>query len=154
MDFNSSDLPKMCFKSAPQLGMKNVPLDGRMLQVLISMDGKKTVEQIASEIGLPMIQFREILAKLWKEGLLQCLDQSGPLLDAAFFTNLKSALVRVVGPMGEILLQDVLSDMGLTRSKAPVTKAGELIERLSEQFPDPVMGNRFRQAMLKMIMER
>jgi hypothetical protein len=155
MDFDSSDLPKMCFKRAPNPKMmEETLLDGRTLEVLLALDGRKTVQEIASQTGLNIIHFRECLAKLWKLGLVECLDASGPLMNGTFFDSLKTALIQLVGPMGEVLLEDVLSDMGLSKAKTPVTRAGDLIDRLAEQIPDPAMGNKFRQAMVKKIMER
>jgi hypothetical protein len=154
MDFDSSDLPKICFKRARNPKMEKTSMDGRMLRVLLALDGRKTVQQIASETGLAIIHFREILAKLWKLGLVECVDTSGPLVDQAFFDSLGTALIQLVGPIGEVLLEDVLSDMGLTKAKIPVSRIGDLIDRLTEQIPDPAMGNKFRQAMVKRIMER
>ncbi len=52
MNVTSADIAGMVVKQVIKGDLGKLSLDGQMLNVLISLDGKKTLEQVAQQAGL------------------------------------------------------------------------------------------------------
>ena len=75
----------------------------------------------------------------------------GTYLDEAFIQALKKNLSRAVGPMAEILIEDVAADMNLSTREIPLGQAAEFIGSLAMEIPDEESSVQFKKAMLELI---
>ena len=64
MDLSSGDISVLVFKPVVRDDLGNFSLDGHMLSVLMALDGKKTLGQIAQQANLNMATIREAVGKL------------------------------------------------------------------------------------------
>ena len=91
------------------------------------------------------------LLKLLELKLVEPIQTDIAYLDNEFITALKINLSQAVGPMAEILIDDVVVDMNLSVSEIPKTQAAEFISTLSLEIPDEDSSVQFKKAMLDLI---
>ncbi len=153
MDLTSVDLSVVFFKKTIRTDADPVTMDADMIGVLLAVDENKDMRQVARETGMEEGILRATLAKLLQLGLIEPVAKSLRYLDRGFYDILKQQLTLYVGPMGELLLEDILDEMGLSAEKIPVHRTEELIQKAGEQIPDEAGRGRFVQAVTRVIPE-
>jgi predicted transcriptional regulator len=151
MDFFSPDQPKMFFRKITQINGNKFRLDADMIRLLIAIDETKELEQIADEVGMDHARLNTTLSKLLEIKLVEPIQTDIPYLDNEFITALKINLSQAVGPMAEILIDDVAVDMNVSVSEIPKAQAAEFISALSLEIPDEDTSVQFKKAMLELI---
>ncbi len=147
----SSGLPKMIFRRIDKKNLGEFSIDNQMLTVLISMDGKRTVGQLASHSGLSLSAIRDIIVKLYKMRLVEPVKNSIPLLNKEFIRYLKLQLAQIVGPIADILIEDAAGVLGFGPLKVPRHRAAELIDLLSREIADEGKRAVFTRSMIEKI---
>ena len=151
MDFFSPDQPKKNFRRITITNSNEIRLDADMIRLLIAIDETKELEQIANEVGMDHARLNTTLSKLLELKLVEPVQTDIPCLDNAFIRALKINLSQAVGPMAEILIDDVAADMNLSVSQIPIAQAAEFISTLSLEIPDEDSSVQFKKAMLELI---
>lgn len=152
MDINSPQLPQMKFKKiTSKTNQDQLTMDSGMIRLFIAIDENKTVSQIADELGLSLSGLREALAKLLNLKLIEPIDKRTKPVSKDFLKALGYHLTVAVGPMGSILIDDVLTEMGLTKSNIPVEKAAELVSTLAHEIPEDDNRIQFKKAMIPLL---
>jgi len=128
-----------------------VSLDADMIRLLIAIDENKSLDQIAEEVDMGAATFKKALAKLLDQGLIAPVKKDVPVLDPSFIETLRINLSIAIGPMAEILIQDMAAEMELTPSEIPVNQAAELIANLSQEVPDEENRMQFKKSMLAIL---
>lgn len=126
-------------------------LDADMIRLLIAIDESKSLYQIADEVDLDSTTFKQTLSKLLSQGLIEPVPKDIPLLDSSFLESLRINLSKAIGPMAEILIEDVAEEMGLDPSKIPINQAAELITHLSLEVPDEKNQILFKKSMIAIL---
>jgi hypothetical protein len=132
-------------------GQGDISLDAGMIRLLVAIDEKKTVAQTAAELKLELTALAPALARLLQLGLVEPVTKAPAYLDSRFFTALNTQIIRAVGPIGAVLIEDALGDLGLTMNTVPVRQAAELVALLANEIPDPGRRVQFQKAMLPLI---
>ena len=151
MDITSDDLSILFFKKTIRTDADRVTMDANMIGVLLAVDENKDMRQIARETALSEEALRATLAKLLRLGLIELVAKNLRYLDRGFYDILNKNLTLFVGPMGEVLLEDIMDEMGIYADKIPVHRTAELIQKAGEQIPDGADRDRFVQAMFDVI---
>jgi hypothetical protein len=151
MDTATDDLSILFFKKSIRAETTHITMDADMIRLLVAVDENKDMSQIAKETGLDEYTLRDNLAKLLRLGLIEPVSKSIRYLDRTFHDILSRNLTLIVGPMGDVILDDILADMGISAHKIPVHRAAELIRKVGEQIPDQESRSRFEQTMLQII---
>jgi len=128
-----------------------VSLDADMIRLLIAIDENKSLHQIAEEVDMGNATFKKALSKLLDQGLIAPVKKDIPVLDQSFIETLRINLSRAIGPMAEILIEDMAAEMELTPSEIPVNQAAELIANLSREVPDEENRMQFKKSMLAIL---
>lgn len=126
-------------------------LDADMIRLLIAIDENKGLYQLADEVNMDSTTFKQTLSKLLAQGLIEPVAKDTPILDSAFLESLRLHLSKAIGPMAEILIEDVTEEMGLDPSKIPVHQAAELITHLSLEVPDENDQMLFKKSMIAIL---
>jgi hypothetical protein len=122
-------------------------LDTLMLRILEQVDGQSTVAQIAGRLGVPPIDLKPSLAKLYKQKLIQPVSPKVDPLSPAFFNDMETALANAIGPIARILLDDCIHQLGGHRNHFPSTKAPQLVMRIAAKISDLSARKQFIQKM-------
>jgi predicted transcriptional regulator len=128
-----------------------VSLDADMIRLLIAIDENKNLYQIAEEVDMGNATFKRALSKLLAQGLIEPVKKDIPVLDQSFIQTLQINLSKAIGPMAEILIEDMADDMELNPSSIPVNQAAELISHLSVEVPDEDNRMQFKKSMLAIL---
>ena len=154
MDLSSGDISALVFKPVVRDDLGNFSLDGHMLTVLMALDGEKTLGQIAQNTGLNMATLREAVGKLAGLKLIETVQSSPNVLDQDFLDFLVSEMSMAIGPLGEVVVEDGLEDLGFNRSNFPTQRAAELVNLLAEEIQRDEKRNEFKQNMVQKIREK
>jgi hypothetical protein len=154
MDLSSGDISALVFKPVVRDDLGNFSLDGHMLTVLMALDGEKTLGQIAQNTGLNMATLREAVGKLAGLKLIEIVQSSPHVLDQDFLDFLVSEMSMAIGPLGEVVVEDGLEDLGFNKTNFPTQRAAELVNLLSEEIQREEKRNEFKQNMVQKIREK
>lgn len=154
MDLSSGDISALVFKPVVRDDLGNFSLDGHMLTVLMALDGEKTLGQIAQNTGLNMATLRAAVGKLAGLKLIEIVQSSPNVLDQDFLDFLVSEMSMAIGPLGEVVVEDGLEDLGFDKSNFPTQRAAELVSLLSEEIQREEKRNEFKQSMVQKIREK
>ncbi|MBW2408591.1 MAG: hypothetical protein JRF72_02255 [Deltaproteobacteria bacterium] len=122
-----------------------------MIRLLIAIDENKSLYQIAEEVDMQATTLKTTLSKLLEQGLIEPVKKDITYLDRLFLEALRINLSKIIGPMAEILIEDVVEDMNLKASEIPANQAAELINNLSLEIPHEKNRIEFKKSMLTIL---
>ena len=154
MDLSSGGVAAMVFKPIIRGELGNLSLDGQMLSVLMALDGKKTIGQIAQMTGINLADIRQVITKLVNMRLVVSIERAVSIVDQEFVDYLISRMSVAIGPLGEIIVEDGLEELGFNKNNFPSLRAAELVNFLSQEIQREDKRIEFKQAMLKKIKEK
>ncbi|MBT8369677.1 MAG: hypothetical protein KJO34_01865 [Deltaproteobacteria bacterium] len=128
-----------------------VLLDADMIRLLIVIDENKSLYQISEEVDMGNTAFMEALSKLLDQGLIEPVKKDIAVLDETFLEILRMNLSKAIGPIAEILIEDLTADMQLNPSAIPVNQAAELIAQLALEIPGEENQMQFKKSMLAVL---
>ena len=135
MLLDSQDLPQRYFKKAIRKNMEKVTMDAGMIRLLMAIDENKNISQVAKAAEMNLSTVRDILGKLLKLELVVPVIKEIIYIDRSFIRFLKMKLNEAVGPMGEILIEDILDEMGLQIDRIPVDAAPDFVRNIAREIP-------------------
>jgi len=154
MDLSSGDISTFVFKPVVRDDLGNFSLDGHMLSVLMALNGKRTLGQVAQQSGLNMATIRDAASKLVDLKLIESMEIAGRVLDQDFLGFLITELSLAIGPLGEVIVEDGLDELGFTSTNFPTHRAAELINLLSQEIQRDEKRTEFKKNMVVKIREK
>ena len=151
MDIGRPDHLENYYRKVIRKDNNEISLDADMIRLLIAIDENKSLYQIADEVEMEDATLTKNLSKLLEQGLIEPVKKDLPVLDKIFLQALKINLSKTIGPMAEILIEDVVSDMELMAPEIPVHQAAELITALSHEIPDEIKRIEFKKSMMDIL---
>ena len=151
MNVSRSDQFDLYFRKVTRKDSDEISLDANMIRLLIAVDENKSLYQIADEVDMKTTSLKKTLSKLLKQGLIEPVKKDIPYLDRAFLEALRVNLSKIIGPMAEILIEDVVAKMNLINSEIPKNQAAELINNLSLEIPEEKDRLEFKKSMLAIL---
>jgi len=151
MDSGWTDRSDVYYRKVIRKNNDAVSLDADMIRLLIAVDENKNLYQIAEEVDMGSLAFKTALSKLLDQGLIEPVQKDIPVQDQTFIETLRLHLSRAIGPMAEILIEDIAEEMEVDPAAIPVSQAAELIAHLSLEIPDEKNQMQFKKAMLAIL---
>jgi len=151
---DSPDLPQRYFKKTIRNDMEKVTLDAEMIRLLTAIDESKNISQVARASKMNLSRVREILGKLLDLELVVHVAKEIIYLDRAFIKFLITKLSEAVGPMGEIVIQDIMDEMGLQIDRIPVDAASDFVRNIAREIPQEENRILFEDVLLTRIPKR
>jgi len=132
---DSPDLPQRYFKKTIRKNIEKITLDAEMIRLLMAIDENKNISQVARAAEMNLSHVRDALGKLLKLELVVPVTKDVTYLEQSFIRFLKTKLSESVGPIGEILIEDILDEMGLQINRIPVDAAPDFVKNLAREIP-------------------
>ncbi len=154
MDLSSGGVAGMVFKPAVRVDFGKLSLDGQMLSVLMNLDGKRTLGQVAQRTGISFNDISQVITQLINLKLVERLEQAVSIVDQEFIDFIIAKMAIAIGPLGEIIVEDGLDDLGFSKTDFPTMRVAELIILLSQEIQREDQRIEFKQAMLRKIKEK
>jgi len=131
--------------------MEEITLDAEMIRLLMAIDENKNISQVARAAEMNLSQVRDVLAKLLKQKLVVPVKKDVTYLEQSFINFLKTKLSESIGPMGEILIEDILDEMGLQIDRIPVNAAPDFVRNIAREIPQEENRTLFEDVILSRI---
>jgi hypothetical protein len=129
-------------------------MDSHMLTVLMDLDGRRSMAEIARSRGISAQALQAIVARLLDLRLIAPVEAAAAHLDADFIVFLKSQMSQAVGPIAEILLEDAVYDLGHQMDQFPANQVAELVDYLAREIQRQDKAIAFKQNVLLKIREK
>jgi len=131
--------------------LQSVSLNADMIRLLLVIDEHKSLYQISAEAEMDAATFKRTLGRLLEQGLVEPVQRDALPLDRTFLQAMRLNLSRLIGPMAEILIDEVTTEMGLSPSHIPADQAAEIINRLALEIPDEPSRIQFKKSMIPIL---
>ena len=154
MDLSSSDITSLVFRPVINRNIGQVPLDGRMVNVFMALDGQKTLVRVSQDTGIEMAELRQIISRLLKMQMVAFVNRAVNVVDSEFIDFLISRMFIAIGPLGEMVAKEGLEEMGFDNGNFPASRSAELVNNLSQEIQREDKRMEFKQAMLNKIKEK
>jgi len=154
MAIPSGDIAGAVFRSAVKREIGKLSLDGEMLKVLLVLDGKKDLASVARTLGMKLWTARDLINKLLDLQIVERIKTADSLLDENFLDFLKAQLSLAIGPIAEVMIEDIIYELGIDPIKIPKYRAAEIVDFLSRQIPREGARIIFQQAMVNKMKEK
>ena len=151
MNVSRSNQFNLYFRKVIRKDSGEISLDADMIRLLIAVDENKSLYQIAEEVDMEKTTVKTTLSKLLEQRLIEPVKKDIPYLDRAFLEALRVNLSKIIGPIAEILIEDVVAEMNLINSEIPKNQAAELINNLSLEIPEEKDRLEFKRSMLAIL---
>lgn len=148
MALTTRDFPRLYFRKVIRDDLGRVSVDADMMRLLMVIDENKNVTQIAKESGMKLANLETALTNLINVGLVERVEKAIDYLNKNFLEELRENLVIALGPMADLIIEDILDDMGLSVSEIPKYLGAELIQNLASQIPRKEKRLQFQEAMM------
>lgn len=151
MDDNPSDQHSLYYRKMTRIDSNEICLDADMIRLLIAIEETKQIAEIAAEVGMDDFTVQATLGKLLDLKLIEPVKKDGSHLGGGFVKALTNHLARAVGPMAEILIDDVAEEMGTPLAELSRGQAAELVSALAVEIPEEDTRIQFTKSMLELI---
>lgn len=139
------------YRKITRIDSNEICLDADMIRLLIAIDETRQIEEIAVEVGMDDFTVQTTLGKLLELKLIEPVKKAGSYLGDDFVQSLTNHLAHAVGPMAEILIDDVAAEMGMPVAELSRSQAAELVSTLAVEIPEEENRIQFTKAMLELI---
>ena len=153
MDVSTGDISALVFRRVVRDDLTEFSFDGQMLNVLVELDGRKSLGEILAKGSLSMSDMREVIGKLLELHLVELVEEAGSILNGDFFDYLNDQLSYAVGPIASVLIEDSVADLGHSISRFPSHRAAELVDLLDRQIKREEKRIVFKRNMVQRIRE-
>jgi len=154
MDISSGNILALVFRRVVKENIGEISLDSSMLRVLMELDGKRNLSEIAKKTKVNMSEIRKVVSKLLQLKLVEPVHVTVPVLDEDFFEYLQAKLSLALGPIAEVIIEDALNDLGHKRSQFPSHRAAELVDLVAREIQRDEKKGPFKQDMVNKIKEK
>lgn len=125
--------------------------DQNMLTLLLAIDANKSILEIAKEVKLEASVFKECLVKLYKLKLIEKVEKQVEYINGQFLSNVRQNLVELLGPLGEVLMEDAAEQMNLEETKIPKNLIADYLLAIANEIPSDKQKREFQKNMLEEI---
>mgnify|MGYP003566052083 CR=1 FL=1 len=132
----------------------DVQLKSTEWAIITQVDGVRTVQRITDNLGLKEEESLPLFYGLYKKQLIKIKEIQSPdkiFASEEFFSELESTLIKIIGPVANYLINDVIWELNEKRDRFLKDKIPLLIESISQEINDEQKSVQFQQEMLKKI---
>lgn len=151
MDFLSKNAAGLFFRKRIRKDQKPVSLDADMIRLLLAIDERKSLYQIAAELEMDAATIKTNLKRLLEQGLIESISKASGLMENSFLPAVRMNLARIIGPMADIVVEDSVAELNLDAAGIQVEQAAELINRLALEIPEEDDRIRFKKSMIPVL---
>ncbi len=127
--------PGRAFEDLTDPGTEQITVELSLtaLHLWRKLDGHRSLRELAESMRRPVTEVIRAGAELLDAALAEY--TSVAVADERFVRELMREAVDLLGPVGEIVVEDALYDLGLSADALPVEAVGELLAQLRSTFP-------------------
>jgi len=155
MMISTGKLLKLVFRRVNRKDLGEFSMDSHMLGLLMEVDGKRSLNQIAQSRGWKLGDIQNAIVRLLELKLIAPVQQANVVtVDEDFLDYLRLQLSHAVGPIAEILIEDAISDLGHPRERFPANQAAELVDLLAKEIQREDKAMQFKKNIVDKIKQK
>jgi DNA-binding CsgD family transcriptional regulator len=131
------------FKLLDSFSNKEISMDSVDLQILALIEQDRSAREIAKELKISGALLKKKLSTLHRLKIIRIVENKTEFMGNDFADAVRDKLVMLAGPLGGMLFEDVLDEMGIDEESIPKTIVKFVIERIAELIPDKEQGKKF-----------
>jgi hypothetical protein len=151
MDFTLKKAAALYFRKKIRRDLQTVSLNADMIRLLLAIDERKSLYQIAAEVEMDEAAFKKNLKSLLEQGLIEAMPQTTVQVDSGFLPSVRMNLAQVIGPIADIVVDDSVAQLKLDGASISLEQAAELINHMALEIPDEDSRIRFKKAMIPIL---
>ncbi|GAB6097557.1 hypothetical protein JCM14469_38110 [Desulfatiferula olefinivorans] len=136
------------FKRTGSLLDSEVSLDSVDLQILALIEQKKSARQIGKELPISPALLKQKLSALHKQKVIKVIEHFD-CMDSIFAENIRKTLIELVGPIGGMIVDEVLATLKLDADQIPKMIAKDFVHMIAKEIPDDTLSLTFRRNVLE-----
>jgi hypothetical protein len=154
MQLSMTEWAKLICKRAENQDIARYKIDFTLKNVYWAIDNVRTLSDIAVEGKYEPAALFDMVAQLVQLGLVAIPHDKSKTLDPGFFDFLSDLLAKELGPMGKVLLNDALGNLGFGKNVFPVNSLPKLIDYLALEIGSAHKASIFKNTVAKEIQRR
>ncbi|MFZ1985290.1 MAG: hypothetical protein WAU91_12810 [Desulfatitalea sp.] len=154
MQLSKTEWAKLICRKAENQDIARYKIDFTLKNVYWAIDNVRTLSDIAVEGKYEPAALFDMVAQLVQLGLVVIPHDKSKALDPGFFDFLSDLLAKELGPMGTVLLDDALGNLGFGKSVFPVNCLSKLIDHLALEIGSAHKASIFKNTVAKEIQRR
>lgn len=154
MIISTGKLLKLVFRRVNRKDLGEFSMDSHMLGLLMEIDGKRTLNQIAQSRGWKLGDIRNAIVRLLELKLIAPVQATVTSVDEDFLDYLRLQLSHAVGPIAEILIEDTIVDLGHSRDSFPANQVAELVDLLAKEIQRDDKAIQFKKNIVEKIKQK
>jgi hypothetical protein len=154
MMISTGKLLKLVFKRVNRKDFGEFSMDSHMLGLLMEIDGKKSLSQIAQSRGWKLGDIQNAIVRLLELKLIAPVQATVVTVDDDFLDYLRLQLSHAVGPIAEILIEDAIADLGHSRDRFPTNQVAELVDLLAKEIQRDDRAMQFKKNIIEKIRQK
>ena len=146
-------LKDVYFRKTDLASSGSMTFDQNMLTLLLAIDEDKSVLEISKQIKLDPVVFKECFVKLYRLKLIEKVDKGVEYINGEVLNNIRDTLIQLLGPLGEVLMDDAAEQLNVEKSKIPQKNVPEYLMAIANEIPSEKQKREFQKIMLDQIKE-
>lgn len=143
-----NDITKMVFQPTKDgMADKESGLDISLLNILLAMDGHRSVIEIAEEDNYELQDLSKKVQDLLTMGVIEAATNTKVFLRAGVMEVIFKQMANYTGPVADILVEKSVKSLGHTTSMFPSHLLEKLLELLSAEIEEDKDAQAFKQSV-------
>lgn len=144
----------MIFKRLLRKDLGDFSLERHTLIVLMELDGKSTLGELAGKSGVALGTLRESISSLLRLGLIEKVEKDIVPMDYDCFHYLLDQLALAIGPIAGVLIEDEVKSFGHEVVNFPGDLVPNLVDKLAGEIRREDKKSVFIKKMVNKIREK
>ncbi len=141
----ASNIDTKFYRKSSQGKHTAVDLDPESARVFAVIDENIHLSKVAELANVSTAVLWKAIAKLSHLGLIEHANGDAGFMGQQFIDVLQKEFASAVGPIGNILLNKIATQLDIALQNIPVDRARELVSKLTDQIPDKNASAQFKQ---------
>ena len=134
MVLSTGDISSMIFKRVLRNDLGDFALNRQTLVLLMELDGKTTLGELAGKSGLTIGNMQELISRLLRLGLIVKVEKETVPMDDDCFHYLLDQLALAIGPIAAVLIEDEVRRLGHEVDNFPSDLVPNLVDKLAGEI--------------------
>lgn len=147
MEMPLEQIDRMTFKRSPDKNLADFSLDISLLNVAWAMDGTRDLATVAREDNYNLEDLSKQVQKLLDMGVLQLEGGAKIHVSKELVDHMIQEFAQAVGPMADVIIEDVVAKMGHSLHAFPRHKFQQLVNQLINEIQDSQSQEKFKNGM-------
>jgi hypothetical protein len=113
---------------------KNIKFDSNSYRVFMLIEDGQNLNDIYKKSDLDNESFVQAVKKLYAQGLIHKVNPE-KYISHKEIESIKSSLAAYVGPVAQLIIDNAITSLGVSKERFPKPKVALLIEKIADEIP-------------------